>query len=474
MSIDNREKYDIYRKTYPEFIYRGYSYHFSEDGLEIAYEFQIPGLIKFHPRWVISTAYVKNRAALEMDEKLDELVFSLGMVELISYWKATCSPKVKICSRRLCSAQTEWWKKLYYNGLGEFFYTNGIVPGNDFMDIECEPDAPASIRFQPASSFPESILPRVLVPVGGGKDSAVTLELLRGKADRVCYVINPRKATIDTEAAADTENIGIAAKRYIDRDLILLNTKGFLNGHTPFSAIVAFSSVITAYISGIEYIALSNESSANESTVPGSYVNHQYSKSYEFENDFREYEREYIKSGVEYFSFLRPLTELQIAWLFSRYKKPHSVFRSCNVGSKKDIWCGECSKCLFVYLILSPFLSDSELGEIFGRNLLEDESLLGTFDKLTGILPEKPFECVGSRDEVCAAIDAITDNMKNTGRELPALLEHYSKVVKNRSSQEKLSDYAAKFDSTNSLNAYFEKIIRDAVNSMKKEVETNA
>ena len=103
----------------------------------------------------------------------------------------------------------------------------------------------------------------------------------------------------------------------------------------------------------LKYVALSNESSANESTVAGSTVNHQYSKSFEFEQDFHKYEKDWLGSGVYYFSMLRPLSEFQIAKYFAGATAYHDIFRSCNAGSKQDIWCGHCPKCLFVFLILT-------------------------------------------------------------------------------------------------------------------------
>lgn len=114
----------------------------------------------------------------------------------------------------------------------------------------------------------------VLVPVGGGKDSAVTLELLKGADVPVfAYIINPRGATIHTtESAKLTADHVISVHRTLDKRMLQLNKEGFLNGHTPFSALVAFSSVIAARMAGLSYIALSNESSANESTVQGSTV----------------------------------------------------------------------------------------------------------------------------------------------------------------------------------------------------------
>jgi hypothetical protein len=207
--------------------------------------------------------------------------------------------------------------------------------------------------------------------------------------------------------------------------MLELNQKGFLNGHTPFSAIVAFSSVIAAYMHGIHYVALSNEDSANESTVPGSTVNHQYSKSFKFEQDFHQYEAEHIGSGVLYFSLLRPLSEFQIAKFFAGCQAYHPIFRSCNVGSKEDKWCGHCSKCLFVFMILSPFLSHAYVTDIFGRDMLEDEDMIPVMEQLIGVQDVKPFECVGSRDEINTAICLTIARMEEEGEKLPLLFEKY-------------------------------------------------
>ena len=207
--------------------------------------------------------------------------------------------------------------------------------------------------------------------------------------------------------------------------MLELNRQGYLNGHTPFSAIVAFSSLIAARLYDLPYIALSNESSANESTVSGSTVNHQYSKSFQFEQDFHRYAADYLPGSAYYFSLLRPLSEFQIARYFAGLKQYHQIFRSCNVGSKTDSWCGHCPKCLFVCLILSPFLNREEVKEIFGRDMLEDKELKDTLEKLTGIQEEKPFECVGSRSEVNTAIAITIQKLEEKGEKLPWLLEYY-------------------------------------------------
>ena len=458
--MSRQEFYEQCRKDYPTFTYQGYSYSLDKEQINMTFDFSIDGLSDFHPRWSIPRIHQSS----DIDEALlDEMVFSLGMVELISYWKIACPATVIINDRALTKEQIGWWKKLYFNGLGEFYYTNGIKEDFDsFMNIQCISDkASPSPKFATSNQIHGGKAPKVLVPVGGGKDSVVSIELLKDKTDINCYVINSRGATDATVEVAGLKDKSIYATRTLDKNMLDLNKQGFLNGHTPFSALVAFSSIIAGYLNGISYVALSNESSANESTVADSYVNHQYSKSFEFEADFRYYERSFIGSGVYYFSFLRPLSELQIAMLFSNFKQYHGVFKSCNVGSKQDIWCGHCPKCLFVYIILSPFLSLEELDAIFGKRLFEDETLIEDFDKLCGILPEKPFECVGSRNEVNASIAETIGRYASRQIPLPALLMHYQKqsVVADISFDSFCKGYSAE----HGLNEFFENILKDAL-----------
>ncbi|MDO5349534.1 MAG: hypothetical protein Q4E86_06290 [Lachnospiraceae bacterium] len=429
---NHTEKYQMFREKYPEFIYHSYNIQETETELAVTYHFEITGLAMFAPTW----RFPKPKKKAGQIPSIDKMIFSLGMVELVSYWKITCSPKVLVRAGSLDQKQIGWWKDLYFNGLGEFFYVNHIdgVDGENFMEMQGEASA-AALEGLPAVSFASAAPPpgpgtRVLVPIGGGKDSVVTLELLKeAGAERFGYIINPRGATVHTaETAGLPAEQVIWAKRTLDQNMLELNKQGFLNGHTPFSAIVAFSSLIAARLYQLPYIALSNESSANESTVQGSTVNHQYSKSFRFEQDFHEYAAAYLPGSSYYFSMLRPLSEFQIAKYFAGCRDYHKIFRSCNVGSKTDIWCGHCPKCLFVYLILSPFLKTGEVADIFGRNMLEDETLTGTLEQLVGIQEEKPFECVGSRSEINTAIMLTIRRMELEGERLPVLFEYYKKT----------------------------------------------
>lgn len=452
----NRQKDFLeFRKKYPDFVYSGCNISESGQVLGLEFHFIIPGLAEFKPRWEITKP---NSKPLDQDAGvLNVLVFSLGMVELISYWKITCSPKVHIDCGSLSETQCSWWKKLYKKGLGEFFYTNGINVDDDFMTIIAD-----DTDKQPPSKVPFTNNAKILVPIGGGKDSAVTLEALNGYAERFCYIINPRKATLDTVSVAmiPPDNL-ITANRTLDENMLLLNKQGFLNGHTPFSALVAFSSVLTAFIHGIEFIALSNESSANEATVFNTDVNHQYSKSFEFESDFINYEKNHIHSGIKYFSLLRPLTEIGIARIFSGLKKYHPIFQSCNVGSKQGFWCAHCPKCLFVYIILAPFLKQDEMVRIFAKDMLDDITLLPVFEKLVGIQPEKPFECVGRCDEVNAALQELLRQYETSGTPLPGLVKYYKGL--DIPDKYDIHEMCKRYDENNHIPRQFVKAIKSRI-----------
>lgn len=449
---DNQAKFSAYRLKYPEFHYQAYHARLADEVLYLTFDFSIPCLAEFHPELRIS---LKGAPSPNLESPIiKNLIFHIGLVELISYWKCTASPHVIIECGELSLEQIAWWKKLYFYGLGEFFYRNHIkTTSDDFMQISCADSAP-DLSVYEKSSRP---LDGYIVLIGGGKDSVVTLETLPLDPSRdYCLIVNPRPTTrACAELAGFSDDRIIEIYRTIDSRLLELNRQGFLNGHIPFSAMLAFVSYLAAYLFGKKYVVASNESSANESNLPAqnsadransnsaktddaepcgcastAKVNHQYSKSFEFEQDFDYYAQKYLKAAVQYFSFLRPLNELQIAKLFSRLKPYHSVFRSCNVGSKSDpwVWCGECAKCLFAYIILSPYLYPKELPEIFGQDLFEKPSLAPLLDELTGHGETKPFDCVGTFSEVNFALTKTIKNLESAHQTLPYLLNYYRKT----------------------------------------------
>ncbi|MBO5120947.1 MAG: hypothetical protein J6C28_04630 [Bacilli bacterium] len=411
-------KFNEYRNTYKEIIYRDYLVDDIDNDLVITYTFEIPGLTVFKPTISFSKDLIKNSFINE--NLMNKIIFHIGMIELISYYKCCCPKKIVIEAGYLSDYDKSWFKKLFYNGLGEFLYKNNIsISEDELFDFEVtgEEIKLEDVFYQGYGN---------LIPVGGGKDSVVSLELLKEyKDDNNCFIINPKGANIECCYVAGymDEDI-VKIKRVIDKNLIDLNSKGFLNGHTPFSSIVAFISYLMAYLTNKKYIVLSNENSANEATVIGTNVNHQYSKSYEFEKDFHDFTIKNYGIDINYFSMLRPLKEIQIAMLFSKYTKYHKVFKSCNLGSKGSTWewCCNCPKCLFVYIMLSAFLSKSEMVEMFGKDLLNQKELEKDFIELIGEGETKPFECVGSISEVNFALNKIIASYEG---ELPYLLNLY-------------------------------------------------
>lgn len=421
MQENINEKFWNLREKYSDFIFDNYQIIDKDNSIEIVYNFKILTLEEFNHKIVIPKTIIKRS---EFDKEfLDYLAFNIGIAEAISYYKTTCSKHIIIKCGYLDKNQINWFKKLYYNGLGEFLYRNNIdVDIDNFFEIIID-NKKEGLKKRNFDSDGN------LINIGGGKDSCVSLKILENENNNACFLINAKKPMLECAKVAgyNDENI-YCVERIIDTEKIIkLNKMGFLNGHIPISSIIAFISYLVAYLSGKQNIILSNESSANESYVKDKNVNHQYSKSFEFEMDFYNYTTTYFSNAIKYFSLLRPLKELQIAHIFANLKEYHHIFKSCNLGSKGDTWdwCLNCSKCLFIYLILNSFLSEEELFDIFGENLLNKDSLLNDFIGLIGDSINKPFECVGTYEEINYAINKTIQKYFDAQKKLPSLLQYY-------------------------------------------------
>jgi UDP-N-acetyl-alpha-D-muramoyl-L-alanyl-L-glutamate epimerase len=259
---------------------------------------------------------------------------------------------------------------------------------------------------------------------GGGKDSAVALELLR-QLDRpaTVLVLNPIRAAVESAGVAGYAPAAVVG-RTIDPTLLALNRRGYLNGHTPFSAYLAFLGVLCAALSNRGHVIVANEAGAGEENVSylGLPVNHQYSKSLRFERAFRGYCAAHLTPDVEYFSLVRPLHDLQVTALFAGFPAHHRTFRSCNVGQRTDSWCGTCPKCAYVYLSLYPFLPADALRAIFGGDLYDRPEIGHHVRALVGLAGHKPFECVGTREESIMAVALGIRRARRDGRPVPELL----------------------------------------------------
>jgi len=424
--IDSTHDNLSFRNKYPEFVFEDFEYELGMTGLHVTYTYTL-GEHTFKP--TVDIPFDKPEDSDFDEDFLRYLLFNFGVINAINYYKLTVAPKFVIKAGFLDEEQKVFFKKLFFYGLGEFLYVNNLpFTYEEFMTIECpNSEGKQAPKFQIKGDFKGN-----LIPVGGGKDSVVTLEALQPMHDdNTCFQYN--RSLYPTNAAAmdciktagysmdSVANFNLT----IDPLLLELNQQGYYNGHVPFSSCLAFASYITAYIKRKAYIVLSNEASANEVNIAGTHINHQYSKSFEFESDFQHYCDHYFTTQIRYFSLLRCLNEFGIIQRFLHHKIYLKSFRSCNVGTKENKWCGHCAKCLYVYIMLRPFVARERLDEIFHADLLDDKSLYNVFIGLINPDTTKPFECVGTREEINYSLKLCVEQCIANGEPLPALLAWY-------------------------------------------------
>lgn len=362
---------------------------------------------------------------------LEAALQSLQLVLGLSYWKAHCAPEMVLEDFSLTPEQAEFWDRVYTDGMGEFYFKNRI----DFRGLVKFPSAvlplrggslttdkaisvsPSEIAALPSVARNDTV--RCLVPLGGGKDSLVTVELLRA-AGVEFDLFTLGTSLIQQRTAEVVGKNTLVVQRVLDSRLLELNLTGKVyNGHVPITAVYVFAGVLSALLGGYRYVVFSNERSASEGNLEylGRTINHQWSKSMEAENLFADYVHAFITSDVTPFSLLRPLSEYAIVERFSHYPQYFPVFSSCNrnfvVGSiqpqaeRGAYWCGGCPKCAFVFSMLAAFLPKSEVVGIFGKDLFADANLIRLFKDLLGRGTCKPFECVGTPNEMVVALNRI-------------------------------------------------------------------
>jgi hypothetical protein len=332
------------------------------------------------------------------------LLLGLHLAAGTSYWK-TCIPRaLTLPDAELSDDDAHFWNEVYTLGLGEFFYRNGI-----------DPTGRAPFRASSAASVTASVLPSsgpALLLWGGGKDSIVSHEILAASAESHELLTFGRSDWEWVRRAAGVAGVPLhVVVRRLDPKLKELNAAGALNGHVPVSASLALAGSLIAALTGRTAVIASNEASASEGNVAwhGIDVNHQWSKSLAFERSFRGWLRRNVGSGPDYFSLLRPLTELRIVKAFATHPAYFTAFTSCNAnfrqaGSASHRFCLSCPKCVFVSLMARPWLDDNAYHAVFGGDALADTGNLTLVEQLLGVAGHKPFECVGTPEESVAAI----------------------------------------------------------------------
>jgi hypothetical protein len=343
---------------------------------------------------------------IERAHAFDAALSVLHLIAGVSYFKAGVPAQLIIDGAPIDQATAALANAVYEHGLGEFAYQNQL-------DLHGRITFPFA-QVDSAPTVTLNLPRRTLVPIGGGKDSLVTIEALRAVGEPVTATWIGNSALIRAcaeQTALPTLNIA----REISPVLFELNRRGALNGHIPVTAINSAILTVAAVLYGFDAIAFSNERSASVATLErdGREVNHQWSKGYTFERAFAQWIHTHVAADLDYFSLLRPLSELAVTRRFAKLTQYHDTFSSCNrnfkiLGARPESrWCGQCPKCHFVFLALAPFMPKPQLTAIFGRNLLDDASLAPAFDALLEWHAHKPFECVGEGRESRAAMAAL-------------------------------------------------------------------
>lgn len=307
-------------------------------------------------------------------------------------------------------------RDVYTLGLGEFAYTNDL-------DVRERGALPEASSVTPAAPVPLPATGRTLVPIGGGKDSVVALEVVRRAGRQATAFSVGRAAPIERCVAVSGASHAVAV-RQLSPNISPLNASGAYNGHVPVTAVVSTIALMTAVLHAADAVAMANERSASEGNLVwrGLPVNHQWSKGADFERGLRELLEAEVATGLDYRSVLRPASELSIARAFSRLTEYHPHFTSCNAVFRLDParrsanWCGNCPKCRFVFLALAPTLGPAELQAIFGVDMLADEAQYDGFADLAGLREHKPFECVGEEAESLLAMRLIGEGIGADGR----------------------------------------------------------
>jgi len=339
---------------------------------------------------------------------LDRALLHLHIAAGTSYYKAAAPPVVAVESDGLTAAEREFHRRLYDDGLREFAVTNGLpVPRPVELRASGDPRPPPD----PAAGR-SGRRGGLVVPIGGGKDSMVLIEAVRGSGPRL-FAVNPHPLTVSLAGQTGLELL--VARRRLSPNLAELNRRGALNGHVPITAIVSLVALAGSFVYGYDSVAMAVERSASEETVlvDGVAVNHQFSKSLAFERLLAGLVAGSIDPGLTYGSALRPYSELAIARSFAGLPQYHGTFCSCNAAFRQgagpdDRWCGHCPKCRFVGLVLAPFLSPEALTAVIGRDLFADPAQIPGFAALMSD-EDKPFECVGERRESAVALRLLAE-----------------------------------------------------------------
>lgn len=355
---------------------------------------------------------VKNNNIEEIVSLLTHLHIALG----ISYYKLYPTKEINVNTIGLSEEQKNFWNTFYLKGLWEFFYRNKINPTGlaQFNSTKnYQKNTPLTINAK-----------KYLTLFWWWKDSLVTIELLKEKNEEFDIFTFWKDYPLHQIAEIPTWKKRLIIKRFLDLEKLSLYTQQwYYNWHVPITGIISFVSCIIGYLYCYKGVIASLEKSAD---VGNTYyydmdINHQRSKSKEFEDLFNNYINKYVLKDFSFQSLIRDWYEIKVVKEFSKYSQYFKSFSSCNRNfniiesklSHDKLRCWECPKCAFVYTMLRAFIWKEKTNEIFWKDLFEDNTLIPLFEELLGIEGIKPFECVGTNEEMVLGFRLIDQQEKN-------------------------------------------------------------
>jgi hypothetical protein len=390
-----------YSSPYQQFLFVGWEQ--SEN--QIIFRWSFDGELNFHEilEWPEGTELPNSKAF----NNAAELYLLLAGA---SYYK--CFPAKELVYEGINSNQAEFIESAYKMGLGEYLYVNQLNPDviGKFVDVS-----------DSAEPNPEVLdLANALVLVGGGKDSLVSTDLLKKAGKNFTSFRVNSKEWVDGQL----EKIGAPVstiKRTLDPNLMQLMGQGALNGHVPVTAILSAAAIMDAIRLGLADVITSNEASANipNTEYCGMEINHQFSKSLELETAFANYVHEFISPSLNYFSLLRPWTEMKIVEYFveNLFDEYSGMWSSSNhnfrlgADTSKAEWDPNFSeKTLSIFGMFAAFVEPEKLIKEMGGDYFESAEYAKIWDELVGNIGIKPLECVADIEEMKLAVSMALEN----------------------------------------------------------------
>ncbi len=449
-------------KPFRKFYFKKFEFDF--DTLEWRFFYNFDKKEFFEERINFSSKLFKTRKDLDK-RVINNMMFNIHLALWISYYKLYPTKELLVCSWYLDQGAMAFWAKFYRNWLWEFLYQNEISPKKlfNFMNMNMSAGVFEKVDF--------TLKDRSLIALWWGKDSLVSVDLYKKAGLKFRTVVFGKMDRVKKKVSEKIWKKNLLIHRELSENLFKLNEGGYYNWHIPITWVTSFILLLSAYLYDYKYIVLSNEKSANLSNTTWKKldINHQYSKSLEYEEDFREYVKDSIWGDIKYFSLLKWFYEFKIAELFSSMKEYFPIFSSCNnnfkiiksedvdknededknkSGNKQEqenketiftkivlwenLWCNSCPKCVFVYVILSAFLDKKILLKIFWQDLYQDKELENTFRELFWLSWIKPFECVWDKKELVMASKKALRNYK---KKLPYNLDFVKKEILDEMSE---------------------------------------